>query len=445
MSPGGGARICCLSHRVAYQDSQIGESFIPFASLTSGKDYTETLDISGNLRRLRLVLHSARGLVSSDVTGVSDPYCIVVPVRHDGSEVTSEKGETTWRRGVARQRPEEWQEAFELCRWCTPEDVKGVKVSLLDRDMGGKKDEALGEVFIPIASFKEPKAKRTKLEMKIAPPPPATSRYSKTLGKYNINIKTPSINIKTPNILGGGGRSPSASPPRGRSPPASPVREPPDLGTLCVSMSVIETELPDTSTYRGRGVPPGGVKIRCSLDLADEFTCAWPALLLRHGAPSSGSGGDADEEGGERGGGVEKWRVSAGFGGLVLSKVASGEGAAADSSPFLRMDPSGPADGYVMEVYENQRKKQPWGWGSGRKRHLRTSDPGRFSDAKGENRLHVKLLEQARVPAGWAWSAPDWTIVAGDCPRDKDGWTYGTDGSFSSLLADRTSGVRRAG
>ncbi|CAN0288232.1 unnamed protein product [Ectocarpus sp. 12 AP-2014] len=104
------------------------------------------------------------------------------------------------------------------------------------------------------------------------------------------------------------------------------------------------------------------------------------------------------------------------------------------------MDPSGPADGYVMEVYENQRKKQPWGWGSGRKRHLRTSDPGRFSDAKGENRLHVKLLEQARVPAGWAWSAPDWTIVAGDCPRDKDGWTYGTDGSFSSLLADRTSG-----
>lgn len=100
--------------------------------------------------------------------------------------------------------------------------------------------------------------------------------------------------------------------------------------------SVIETELPDTSTYRGRGVPPGGVKIRCSLDLADEFTCAWPALLLRHGAPSSGSGGDADEEGGERGGGVEKWRVSAGFGGLVLSKVASGEGAAADSSPFLR-------------------------------------------------------------------------------------------------------------
>ena len=47
-----------------------------------------------------------------------------------------------------------------------------------------------------------------------------------------------------------------------------------------------------------------------------------------------------------------------------------------------------------MEVYENQRKKQPWGWGSGRKRHLRTSDPGRFSDHKGENRLHVKLLEQ---------------------------------------------------
>ncbi|CAM9346290.1 unnamed protein product, partial [Scytosiphon promiscuus] len=454
MSPGGGARICCLSHRVAYQDTQIGESFIPFAALTSGKDYTETLDISGNLRRLRLVVHSARGLVSSDVTGVCDPYCVVVPVRHDGSEVTSEKGETSWRRGGARQRPEEWQESFELCRWCTPEDVKGVKarVSLLDRDMGGKKDEALGEVFIPIASFKEPKAKRTKVEMKVAPPPPAVSRYSKTIGKYNINIKTP--NIKTPNIsiLGGGGRSPSASPPRGgRSPPGSPTREPPDLGMLCVSMSVIETELPDTSTYKGRGVPPGGVKVRCSLDLADEFTCAWPSLLLRHGAPRGGGGtGGGDEDDDEYGGGaggdrgeVEKWRVSAGFGGLVLSKVASGEGAAADSSPFLRMDPSGPADGYVMEVYENQRKKQPWGWGSGRKRHLRTSDPGRFSDAKGENRLHVKLLDQAEVPAGWTWSAPAWTVVGGDCPRDKDGWTYGKDASFSALLVDRCSGTRR--
>lgn len=42
-SPGGGARICCLSHRVAHQDNQIGESFIPFSALTSGKDYTETL------------------------------------------------------------------------------------------------------------------------------------------------------------------------------------------------------------------------------------------------------------------------------------------------------------------------------------------------------------------------------------------------------------------
>lgn len=43
MSPGGGARICCLSHRVASQDTQIGESFVPFSALTSGKDYTETL------------------------------------------------------------------------------------------------------------------------------------------------------------------------------------------------------------------------------------------------------------------------------------------------------------------------------------------------------------------------------------------------------------------
>lgn len=43
MSPGGGARICCMAHRVAYQDTQIGETFIPYSALTSGKDYTETL------------------------------------------------------------------------------------------------------------------------------------------------------------------------------------------------------------------------------------------------------------------------------------------------------------------------------------------------------------------------------------------------------------------
>lgn len=49
---------------------------------------------------------------------------------------------------------------------------------------------------------------------------------------------------------------------------------------------------------------------------------------------------------------------------------------------------------------------------------------------------------QAEVPAGWTWSAPAWTFVGGDCPRDKDGWTYGTDSSFSALLVDRTSGVR---
>lgn len=33
---------------------------------------------------------------------------------------------------------------------------------------------------------------------------------------------------------------------------------------------------------------------------------------------------------------AERWRVAAGYGGLVLSPVASGEGAAADSSPFIR-------------------------------------------------------------------------------------------------------------
>lgn len=42
------------------------------------------------------------------------------------AQVTSERGETSWRR--AGLRPEEWEEAFELCRWVAPEEVKGIKV-----------------------------------------------------------------------------------------------------------------------------------------------------------------------------------------------------------------------------------------------------------------------------------------------------------------------------
>jgi len=38
---------------VAYQDTQIGESFIPFSALTSGKDYTETLVRKGLRERER--------------------------------------------------------------------------------------------------------------------------------------------------------------------------------------------------------------------------------------------------------------------------------------------------------------------------------------------------------------------------------------------------------
>lgn len=95
----------------------------------------------------------------------------------------------------------------------------------------------------------------------------------------------------------------------------------------------MEGEPPDVSNFKG-GIPPGGVKVRCSLDLADEFTCAWPSLLLRH--EDKNRNGKEDDGEGNKGGGIEKWRVAVGFGGLVLSKVASGEGAAADSSPFIR-------------------------------------------------------------------------------------------------------------
>lgn len=53
------------------------------------------------------------------------------------------------------------------------------------------------------------------------------------------------------------------------------------------------------------------------------------------------------------------------------------------------------------------------------------------------------FVSQVEVPAGWAWSAPEWVIAMADCPRDKDGWTYGKDTSFEPLLLDRSSGSRR--
>lgn len=43
-------------------------------------------------------------------------------------QVTSERGETSWQRSGLLRR-DEWEETFELCRWCAPEEVKGIKVT----------------------------------------------------------------------------------------------------------------------------------------------------------------------------------------------------------------------------------------------------------------------------------------------------------------------------
>ncbi|CAM9641161.1 unnamed protein product, partial [Discosporangium mesarthrocarpum] len=185
----------------------------------------------------------------------------------------------------------------------------------------------------------------------------------------------------------------------------------------------------------GPGDDHGAVKIRCSLDLADEFSCAWPAILLRHRL-TGGGGGGREETPGLGAAEAERWHVAVGFGGLVLTPVARGEGAVADAQPFLRTDPAAPGIA-TMLVFENQRR-QPWGWGSGRHRHLHASDPGRFSDAVGRNRLHLKKLKQAPPPVGWVWASPGWTVDSKGANCDPAGWVYGKD-TFDPLLVDPTA------
>lgn len=58
--------------------------------------------------------------------------------------------------------------------------------------------------------------------------------------------------------------------------------------------------------------------------------------------------------------------------------------------------------------------------------------------------LVVVVVDKAEVPAGWTWNSPQWQVAGGDCPRDKDGWTYGKGATFGSLLLGRESGLRRA-
>lgn len=76
-------------------------------------------------------------------------------------------------------------------------------------------------VFLfPVTVVARRQAKRTKVHLKIMPPPNASKRYSKTLGKYNIGV------------LGARGNAFSST---GPVSPTSPKSQQ-DLGSLCVSM-----------------------------------------------------------------------------------------------------------------------------------------------------------------------------------------------------------------
>lgn len=83
-----------------------------------------------------------------------------------------------------------------------------------------------------------------------------------------------------------------------------------------------------------------------------------------------------------------------------------------------------------VEVFENQRLRPLFGWGSSG--YLLHIDPSPFSDESGEVNCDASSISDIKAPAGFEW-ATDWKICRNHTATDENGWSYAS--SFWRLLA----------
>ncbi|CAM9621739.1 unnamed protein product, partial [Phaeothamnion confervicola] len=299
-----------------------------------------------------MLLKSAHGLPIADATGASDPYCVLVPLRRDGSKVSAVGG---WQRARSKTVNPVWDQTFEF----EDDDLQGIEVTVFDHDFASS-DDVLGRFFCPVADFG-------------AADCPA---------EISFPVKEVSgMDIRKMSHYGGTARLT-------------------EFGTVNVVLSVIA----EKSSRRSGGDNDGGgmIKVRCGLEAADAYSAAWPALLLEH---PRGASMELPELADRR---VEPFHVAVGFGHLVL-RGEGGEGGGSSSGGSIRGN-VGSGGMMWMEVYEYQRKHPVLGWGN-KWRHLSRTDPARFADATGLQALPVKLLDDVQPLAGWHWASPAWECI----------------------------------
>ncbi|CAM9344166.1 unnamed protein product [Chrysoparadoxa australica] len=179
---------------------------------------------------------------------------------------------------------------------------------------------------------------------------------------------------------------------------------PSKLGSLCVSAMLVK----DETGAGAQKQDSSKVRVRYSLQEANEYSCTWPADLFRDGR--------AGQEG------AVPVHVAVGFSSLIISPQK--EERIKNQQTQIKEFCVGGADknnGDVwLEVYEHQRW-QPWGWGSTYLSHLQPSDPPQFADREGEIGLLVKDLRSLQPLRDHFFSC-DWELGP---------WLYGSN--FRSL------------
>ena len=93
-----------------------------------------------------------------------------------------------------------------------------------------------------------------------------------------------------------------------------------------------------------------------------------------------------------------------------------------------------------VEVFENQRLRPLFGWGSAG--YLFPMDPACFSDESGTVNSDTDRLQDILPPTGYEW-ANEWTLSKSHNVPDKEGWSYGS--SFASLAARSKTDTRVKG